>query len=219
MTKKLLSIVLTAIAVISTLTACTPKEETATQISDEDSVKIQEDFSFINSEIEKAENAKSTATNDAFQQVLTNPDTSMASYYGTEDITVDLPEHSTKTISIRTTGTFTLESTVASVVVIGADGGFTANAKADSIIFKGENIKAELNSPTGTVYISGKNTELTVKDDEVQKIIIGNNTAIIHNLSKKPIELTLMNGTKVTVSKNQTYSAKDNVLTKYQPEK
>ncbi len=220
MIKKLVSNVLIAVAVMSIFAACTQNEgEIATQINDNDSVNLHEDFSYVDSQISKAESAKSTATNDAFQKVLTNPETSMAAYYGTEDITVELPEHSDKTISIRTTGTFTLESSVASLVILGADGGFTANAKADSIIIKGENIKAELNSPSGTVYISGKNTELFINNNEIQKVIAANTTAVIHNLSDKAIQVTLMNGSEVTVNSNQTYTVKDNVLTKYKPEK
>ena len=220
MIKKLLSITLITVTVICILTACTPsKGETATQISDPDAPLLQEDFSYFNSQLTKAESAKNTATNDAFQSVLVNPETSMAAYYGTEDIIIALPEHSDKTVSIRTSGSFTLDSTVTSVVLIGVGKGFTANAKADSIIIKGDDIKAELNSATGIVYILGKNAEVFVKNNEIEKVIAGNTTALIHNLSDKEISVTLMNGTKVIVSKNQTYHVQDNTLTKYKAEK
>ncbi len=220
MIKKLLSALIIAVAVISVFTACTKDEGVpATQISDSDSAHLQELFPYFDSQLEKAQSAKSTGTSDAFQKALTNPDTSAAAYYGTEDITIDLPEHSDKTVSIRTSGKLTLDSTVASVVILAADGGFYANAKADSIIIKGDGIKAELDSPVGTVYVTGKDAELFIKNEEIEKVIAGNSTAVIHNISGNAVQVTLMNGTKVTVDDNQTYKVKENVLTKYAPSK
>lgn len=220
MIKKILSILLIAVAVTSIFAACTKNEGVpATQISDSDSVKLHENFSELNEQIEKAESAKNTGTNDAFQKALTNPDTSAAAYYGTEDITINLSEHSEKTVSIRTSGKLTLESTVSSLVILAADDGFTANARADSIIIKGDGIKAVLCSPAGTVYVSGKNAELFIKNEKIEKVIAGNTTAVIHNISGSDIQVTLMNGTKVTVSNNQTYNVKENSLTKYKPSK
>ncbi len=220
MIKKLLSIILITVTVACILTSCTAaKEETATQLSDAEAEKLSEDFSFFNTQLSRAESAKNTATNDAFQSVLINPDTSMAAYYGAEDITIALPEHSEKTVSIRTSGSFTLESSVASIVLLGVSNGFTANAKADSILIKGDDIRAELNAPTGTVYITGKNAEIFINNNEIDKLIAGNTTALIHNLSDEAISVTLMNGTKITVNKNQTYHVQDNTLTKYKAEK
>ncbi len=215
MTKKALSLIFVCLLFAALLSGCNlikDKGEEATLKSDSDSVNIKDDFSHIDEQISAAESAKSAATTEAFNKNLLNPEIKVVSFYGTDNVTIEHSEKIDKTVSIKTPGTVTVSSPVSNVVLMQADKGFTANAKADSIVIEGTGITCDLKHETGAVYITGKDCTVNIHEGSVEKILVRNSTAIITNYSDNNIEVTLTNGTKVTVEKNKTYDVKPNLI-------
>ncbi|MBR3768057.1 MAG: hypothetical protein IKL10_07460 [Clostridia bacterium] len=217
MNKKILSLIFVIIFTVFAFSACKEDEgEPATQQSDSDSVLIKEDFSFIDGQIEKAEEAKAVTTLEDFQTILSAPITKIASYEGSEDITINQSDYIDKTVVINTAGVVSVDSTVNSIVLSEAGNGFTANAKVDNIVIKGSDITADLKSDVGDVYVEGKNAVVNIHGG-ISKILLRNATATVNNLSSESIDITLVNGTKITLSKNHTYLIEDNIIVKYSP--
>ncbi len=216
MTKKVLSLILTLIIAATVFTGCAvftqDKGEEATLKSDSDSITVKNDFSFIDEQLSNAQEAKSAGTNDAFQKNIQNPEIDIASYYGADDITVEYSEKIEKTLSVKTSGSVTLNSEVKDVILLDAARGFTANAKADSIIVKGTEITCEIKSETGALYIMGKDCVVNVHNSNIAKIFARNSTAVINNYSDAGFDVTLTNGTKVTVEKGKSYDVKNNII-------
>lgn len=215
MTKKILSLIFACVLLVSVFSGCSllkDKGEEATLKSDSDSASVKEDISFADEQIAKANSAKSAATADAFNKNLLNPEINVVSFYGASSITIEHSEKLEKTVSIKTPDTVTINSPVSSVVLLQADKGFTANAKVDSIIIEGEGITCDLKNETGSVYITGKDCTVNIHEGSVEKVLVRNSTAIITNYSDNSIEVTLTNGTKVTVEKNKTYDVKPNLI-------
>lgn len=215
MTKKILSLIFACVLLVSVFSGCSllkDKGEEATLKSDSDSASVKEDISFADEQIAKANSAKSAATADAFNKNLLNPEINVVSFYGASSITIEHSEKLEKTVSIKTPDTVTVNSPVSSVVLLQADKGFTANAKVDSIIIEGEGITCDLKNETGSVYITGKDCTVNIHEGSVEKVLVRNSTAIITNYSDNSIEVTLTNGTKVTVEKNKTYDVKPNLI-------
>lgn len=216
MTKKVLSLVLFLLIAASVFSGCTSlneqKGEEATQKSDSDSAVVKDDFLFAEEQISSAEAAKSAGTIDAFRKLLSNPDVNVASFNGADDITVSEEAYIDKTVAIKTAGTVSINSPVASVVLIDAPKGVTLNAKADSIIVEGVGITCDLNTETGSVYIIGKDCVINIRNEDISKILVRNSTAVINNFSESDIEVTLTNGTKVTVSAGKAYDVKNNLI-------
>lgn len=215
MTKKALSIILVLVLSVSVFTACsvfTDKGEEATFKSDSDSVNISEDFSLTDEKLSKAKDAVSVATNDAFQKNLLNPEIKIASFYGTADIVIENEAKIEKTVSLRTTGSVSVNSPVESIVLLDTAGGFSANAEIDSVIVEGQSIVCDINSSVGTVSVIGKDCTVNINKGTISKIIVRNSTAVINNFTNDTVEVTLTNGTKVSVEKNKSYIVKDNLI-------
>lgn len=215
MTKKALSIILVLVLSVSVFTACsvfTDKGEEATLRSDSDSVNIAEDFSLTDEKLSKAKDAVSVATNDAFQKNLLNPEIKVASFYGTADIVIENEAKIEKTVSLRTTGSVSVNSPVESIVLLDTAGGFSANAEIDSVIVEGQSIVCEINSSVGTVSVIGKDCTLNINKGTISKILVRNSTAVINNFTENTVEVTLTNGTKIAVEKNKAYIVKDNII-------
>ena len=214
MKRKLYAVIL-ILTLATTLFSCTkPAPETATQISDGDSVHIKEDFDAMESKLAEAESATAVSDTDSFTAQLESSDTDVISYEGNDDVVIDSANASEKTVDISTSGSVTLDSPAETLIVNGAEGGFTANAKAESIILEGTGITAEINSETGTILVKGKDITVNVRNSVVEKIIAVNVSAIINNLTDTDIFVTLANGTKITVPSEHTYKVSDNTLQK-----
>ena len=215
MTKKALSIILVLILSAAVFTSCslfTDKGEEATFRSDSDSVNIAEDFSLADEQISKAKDAISVATDKAFQKNLLNPEIKVASFYGADSITIENDAKIEKTVSLRTTGAVNINSPVESVVLLEAAGGFSANAEIDTIAVDGQSVVCDINSSVGTVTIIGKDCTVNINKGTVSRIIVRNTTAVINNFTNDTVEVTLANGTKVSVEKNKAYFVKDNLI-------
>ena len=213
--KRKLSAVILILTLAITLFSCTkPAPETATQISDGDSVHIKEDFDTMESKLAEAESATAVSDTDSFTAQLESSDTDVISYKGNDDVVIDSANASEKTVDISTSGSITLDSPAETLIVNGAEGGFTANAKAESIILEGTGITAEINSETGTILVKGKDITVNVRNSVVEKIIVVNISAIINNLTDTDIFVTLANGTKITVPSDHTYRVSANTLQK-----
>ncbi len=214
MYKKLLSTALILILTLSLFSSCkgTVKGEDATIKSDIEAETVVEQHSFAQEEISNASEAKTVGTASSFNSLLTNPDVNVASYKGSEDISIINEEYIDKTVAIDTIGSVSIDCPVKSVVLFGAAGGVTLNEKTDSIIIKGEDVTLDVMCETGSIYIEGKNAVVNVKNADVGTITARNVTSVIKNHTDSDITVTLTNGAKVTVGAKLTYVTKDNFL-------
>lgn len=218
MKRKLSAAVLILMLIACVFTCCNESvPEEATQISGNEPIDIKEELSLIEEHLSSTESAKSTENSTEFTSLLKDPDVASVSYFGTEDITIKHTDNTEKTIAVSTTGSLTLNSEVEALVVNAADNGFTAKAKADSLILKGNNITAEIRSETGSIYVEGKDIILDIKNGDISKILVRNNTAIINNRSRSTVFITLTNGAQVQLDAGFTYKVKENTIQKYSP--
>lgn len=203
------------LTLVMTLFSCRQAPpEPATQQSDSDAAHIREDFDAMESQLNAAETASSVNSSEAFNEELSNAEQSNISYEGSEDIAINTGGNSDKTVSIKTSGSVTLDSPVSSIIVNGADKGFTANAKADTVIFTGSSVTADIKSETGTILVKGKDITLNVGNSNIEKLIVVNVYTTVNNLTEEEIAVTLANGAKVIVPAGNTYNVKDNTLQK-----
>ena len=128
------------------------------------------------------------------------------------DIVIENETKIEKTVSLRTTGSVSINSPVESVVLLEASGGFSANAEVDSVAVVGQSVVCSINSSVGTVSVTGKDCTVNINKGTVSKIIVRNSTAVINNFTNDTVEVTLTNGTKVSVEKNKSYIVKDNLI-------
>lgn len=205
--------------IFSLFTACKnePEPEPASQYSDEEAAQVKENFSHIDSQLNLAESATAAENPSDFKAAVENSESDIASYSGTEDISVAMGSKIEKTVAIDTTGSVSIGSEMSSVVITRADGGFSANAKIDSIVFQGTDITADITSETGSIYVKGKNITINVRNSAVEKIFVNNIYTTINNITDTEIHVTLTNGSKVRVPAQTTYNAINNTIQKYTP--
>ncbi|MBE6716060.1 MAG: hypothetical protein E7573_03980 [Ruminococcaceae bacterium] len=215
MYKRIFACIITAVLCLSIFTACkAPEGEQATLGSNDEAATVKNTIEDAEELISIAEEANATATPEAFNNALSNPDLHAAAYYGPHDITIAESEHIAKTVSVKTTGKVELNSSCDAMVLLAADGGFTANAEAGKIILKGENINADIKYDCGEIYISGKNATLHIHSGTVTQVTARNTTAVICNHTDTPVKVVLTNGSSVTVEGGHNYQLKDNLITK-----
>ena len=156
MKKSLSAAILILTLAISLFSCGKAAPEPATQISDGDSAKINEDFDTMESKLSEAETATAVNNTDSFAVLLESSDKNVISYEGSDDIAIASENIAEKTVTISTTGSVSLDSRTGTLIVNGAEKGFTANARAESIILAGNGITADIKSETGTILVQGK---------------------------------------------------------------
>ena len=214
--KRKISVAILILALMLTLFSCRQAPpEPATQLSDKDSVHLKEDFDELGGKLSEAETAEAASDTASFETQLTDNNSAVVSYEGSEDIQIDGENTSAKTVTINTTGSISLSSPVEALIVSGADGGFTADARAESIILEGDGITADIKSETGTVLVNGKNVTVNVRNSAIEKIIVVNTTAKVNNITDDDVTVMLANGAKVSVPARNTYNVSDNTLQRY----
>ena len=214
--KRKISVAILILALMLTLFSCRQAPpEPATQLSDKDSVHLKEDFDELDGKLSEAETAEAASDTASFETQLTDNNSAVVSYEGSEDIQIDGENTSDKTVTINTTGSIILASPVEALIVDGAGGGFTAEARAESIILEGDGIIADIKSGTGTVLVNGKNVTVNVRNSAIEKIIVVNTTAKVNNITDDDVTVMLANGAKVSVPARNTYNVSDNTLQRY----
>lgn len=215
MSRKLTSLIIIVLTLVTVFVSCktSPVPETPSQKSDEDSLTLKNDFDTMSEQASISQSAKAVISATEFEKLLSDEERNAVAYYGTEDITVAVNEYTDKTLSVKTTGSLTLNSPVKSVVAESVPKGITLNAKADSLLINGSDITTDVKSDTGSIYIEGKNAVVNVSA-VVEKIVTVNSTAVIVNSTENELSVFLANGTKVIVPANSTYSVKTNEITK-----
>lgn len=218
MYKKIISVFLIIITALSIFCSCKKNEETATtdsvtptQYSDGDAYTIGSDYAHLNEQESLAASTKNTSTIDEFNRIVADPERKAAGYYGAGDIELNYSGYTEKTLTIKTTGTVTVNSPVYSVIVEEAKE-IALNARLDSLIVNAASLAVNVNSATGVIYVKGKDITLNVYDSNTEKILLNNSTAVVVNYTEQDITVTLTNGTKVTVTAYCTYFTATNEL-------
>lgn len=214
MIKKLSVIMIAVIICFCSFSSCKQQVQTgeeATIINNSDSALINEDYSFISEQISVADSSKSVISWEKFNELINNPDLSAVSYDGTEDIVINNPDYIDKSVVIKTSGSFTLESPVKTLIAERINGAFSLKAKADNVILKGEDLTVDIGSDTGNVYIEGKNAVINVSAN-TEKIFAHNVAAIINNYSENTVTVTLANGTQTQIEPQKSYDVHKNLI-------
>ncbi len=214
MRKKITAAVIILTLVLTLLSCRQAPPEPATQQSDSDSMHIREEFAAMESQLSAAETVSSVNSPEAFNEELGKAEQRNISYEGNENIAINTGSNSDKIVSVKTSGSVSLDSPVNTLIINGADKGFTANAKADTVIFAGSSVTADIKSETGTVLVKGKDVTLNINNSNIEKLVVLNVYTTVNNLTEEEIAVTLANGTKVIVPAGNTYNVKDNTLQK-----
>ena len=133
--KRKLSAVILILTLAITLFSCTkPAPETATQISDGDSVHIKEDFDTMESKLAEAESATAVSDTDSFTAQLESSDTDVISYKGNDDVVIDSANASEKTVDISCISGESIKSAQILTETGFADFEFTGTLPADAVV-------------------------------------------------------------------------------------
>lgn len=216
MKKKIFSLFVAVLCIISVFSACkkqaeTHAPETASQISDSEAKDIGKDFISIAEQESLADTATPVASSDAFDSQAANPERKAVSYYGAEDLELSFDAYADKIFSIKTVGSVTVSSPVFSLILEEAKA-LVLNAKADNVTIKASDINTDIKSATGNICIKGKNVTLSVYNGSIDSILINNSTAVIKNFTDTPFNVTLTNGSKISIPAYHTYLTKTNEI-------
>lgn len=212
MLKKISAVILTLLMILSVFAACT-KQQTATQSSDADSAKIKDHFAHLTSQHTLAQSAKEFTSVMVFENAISSPGTAAVSYTGEEEIKIKADKTISKLVAVNTTGNVSLDTDTESVIVYGAAEKITINAFTESFIVSADNVTADIKNQLGIMYVEGQDVTVNVKDHNIDMIFARNTAVTVNNKTNKDISVMLVNGAKVTVPGDSTYSVKDNTIT------
>lgn len=211
MMKKISAVILTLLIILSVFAGCT-RQQTATQQSDADSAKIKDHFTHITSQHTLAGSAKKFDTAEAFKNAINSPGTAAVSYTGEEEIKIKADTTISKLVAVDTTGNVSLDTDAESVIVYGAGEKITVNAFTESFIVSADDVTVNVKNKLGWLYVEGQNVTVNVKDRNIDMIFARNTAVTVNNTTNKDITVMLVNGAKVTVPGDSTYSVKDNTI-------
>ena len=104
MAKRISVILLVIVLLICAFSSCKPDApvgEEATIISDTDADNIRKDYDFLSEQATVADGSKAVLSAEKLNELINNPDLSVVSYDGTEDITIKNDAHIEKSVIIK----------------------------------------------------------------------------------------------------------------------